>query len=204
MIVNKIPGPLTLPLIGTLWQEFSYGRKNIFELVQKNTEKYPYIYRAWFTIYPEVYLSKAEYVDKILTQHLVKDYSYGFLSPWLGDGLLIGSGVKWQKHRKIITPTFHLSLLISFCEIFGEQSAVLVQNLTEKIEQIGKEAVDVCPFIAKAALDIICGKFLKKNIRELTDLICTYVYFKLLETAMGAKINSQGQSEIKFVKAIYE
>lgn len=71
-----------------------------------------------------------------------------FFSPFLGE--------KWFIHRKIITPTFHFSILESFCEVFSEKSEILVNRL-KKYAGTGKP-VDVYPFITKAAMDIICGK----------------------------------------------
>lgn len=159
VIVNKIPGPRTFPLIGTVWQAFGVARDDIFSLIIKNTKDYPNIYRAWFGIYPEVHLSKAEYVGQILgvSKHLDKHYIYDYIRPWLGDGLLVGSGEKWHRNRRLINPAFHISILSAFCEVFAEQSEILVRKLEETTRK--KDIpVDVCPFVAKAALDIISGK----------------------------------------------
>jgi len=67
-------------------------------------------------------------------------------------------GSRWFKHRRIITPTFHFSVLENFCEVFGENANVLVNELNKLSAAAGGTAVDVYPLITKAALDIICGK----------------------------------------------
>ena len=65
------------------------------------------------------------------------------------------AGAKWKNRRRIITPAFHdRELLNNFVEIYNEQTAILVQRL-EKLSD-GKE-VNLYPYIAACALDIICG-----------------------------------------------
>lgn len=65
------------------------------------------------------------------------------------------AGAKWKNRRRIITPAFHdRELLNNFVEIYNEQTAILVQRL-EKLPD-GKE-VNLYPYIAACALDIICG-----------------------------------------------
>lgn len=66
------------------------------------------------------------------------------------------TGSKWQRRRKLLTPTFHFKILEDFIHVFNEQSQVLIGKLNEKISKTGNE-LDVFPFITLCALDIICG-----------------------------------------------
>jgi cytochrome P450 family 4 len=68
---------------------------------------------------------------------------------------LATTGQKWHAHRKIITPTFHFSILDSFVEVFSEKSKILISKLQK---EVGSQGFDVYPYITKCALDIICGK----------------------------------------------
>lgn len=156
--VNKIPGFKAYPFIGTAYLFFGVRREQVYELLVNNWKKFPNIQRGWIGNSPEVRIAKAEYVEKIIssTKHIEKSYVYDFIKPWLGDGLLISKGDRWHSHRKIITPTFHFSILDGFCDVFAEQSEVLVQKLS-KHAGTGK-AVDICPYVTKCALDIICGE----------------------------------------------
>lgn len=179
-MIEKIPGKKAYPLIGTAYEFFGVDRKGVFDVVHKNSKTYQYIQRNWFGIVPEVQIRKAEYVEKVISssKNMEKPKIYEFLKNWLGYGLLTASGEKWFKHRKIITPTFHFSILEKFCEIFHEKSAVLIRNLNAKANT--GETFNINPFITHAALDIIS------------------------EAAMGISINVQNEQKSEYVTAVYE
>lgn len=156
-VLRKLPGPMMLPIIGSAYLFFGVSREKMYDRILELSGRYPRIFCVWVGMSPEVHLSKAEYAEKILreSKHMQKSYVYDFIRPWLGDGLLISSGERWHQHRKIITPTFHFGILEGFCNIFAEQSTVLVKKL-EKFAGTGV-AVNVCPYVTLATLDIICG-----------------------------------------------
>lgn len=65
------------------------------------------------------------------------------------------SGTKWHSHRKMITPTFHFTMLESFIDIFVDKSDTLLKCL----KQITPGAeFDIYPMLTLATLDIICRK----------------------------------------------
>ena len=68
------------------------------------------------------------------------------------------TGEKWKKRRRIITPAFHdKELLGHFVDIYNEQASILIKRLSS-IDS--KQEVNLYPYIASCALDIICGKLI--------------------------------------------
>lgn len=63
-------------------------------------------------------------------------------------------GSKWHQRRKMLTPTFHFKILEDFVHVFNEQSKILVEKLSKKVDQ----DFDIFPFITLCTLDVICGK----------------------------------------------
>uniref|UniRef100_A0A182LRD2 Cytochrome P450 n=1 Tax=Anopheles culicifacies TaxID=139723 RepID=A0A182LRD2_9DIPT len=191
-IYDKIPGPKAYPFIGTLYLFF--GKKShvqtnpksdafaeIFTMIDQRTRRYDGIHRIWVGMTPEIRLSKAEYVEQIISasKHTQKANLYRFLGDWLGEGLLTSKGERWFQHRKLITPTFHFNILDGFCEVFAENGSVLVDRLQQHADT--GCPVNIYPFITKAALDVIC------------------------ETAMGVKVHAQTSGEDNaYVNAVYE
>uniref|UniRef100_A0A0C9RJA5 Cyp4c3_0 protein n=1 Tax=Fopius arisanus TaxID=64838 RepID=A0A0C9RJA5_9HYME len=137
------------------------------------------INKAWLGPNPYIFVSKASTVEKILSsnRHIDKSFDYNFLRPWLGTGLLTSNGSKWRQRRKILTPTFHFTILEDFIEVFGEQTAILVKQLESELHN---ESFNISPYVTHCTLDIIC------------------------ETAMGRQVSAQNNSDSEYVRAVYE
>uniref|UniRef100_A0A6P7H5Q4 Cytochrome P450 4C1-like n=1 Tax=Diabrotica virgifera virgifera TaxID=50390 RepID=A0A6P7H5Q4_DIAVI len=110
------------------------------------------IYRLRFSyIYFTVNISGPEQLEQILlqTKNNKKGQTYKFVTRWLGEGLLTSSGTKWQKHRKILTPSFHFKMLEEFLRTFHAETEKLVNLLQKETEQ---PWTDILPIISKMAL----------------------------------------------------
>ncbi|KAL7018883.1 hypothetical protein ACKWTF_010946 [Chironomus riparius] len=180
-LINKIPGPPALPLIGNAI-EINVEHDELFarlcgcERVFNHDEG---IMRGWNGDKPWIIIYNHIMAEPILSspKHIDKSDDYTYLQPWLGTGLLTSFGQKWHSRRKILTPAFHFKILEDFMDIFNEQSSVLVKKLEKEID---RDSFNVFPYVTLCTLDIVC------------------------ETAMGQHVNAQGDKDSEYVKAVYE
>ncbi len=81
------------------------------------------------------------------------DGVYRLFRPWLGDGLLLSSGKKWARNRRLLTPGFHYNILKSYIPVYSN----CVSVLCDKWEKIAakNETVKLFETISMLSLDII-------------------------------------------------
>ncbi|XP_059224591.1 cytochrome P450 4d8-like [Stomoxys calcitrans] len=177
---KHIPGPFSIPVLGCVGEALTITPKKFLKRTFENNIKYGTLHKAWSLNHFCVFSSNAEFNEQLLasSRTITKDKLYDMLKPWLGTGLLISSGDKWHARRKIITPTFHFTILEKFLEIFEQQSTILVENLSAKAD--GKTPFNMAPYISAATLDIIA------------------------ETAMGVKVNAQIDKNVPYSSAVEE
>ncbi|KAK5646137.1 hypothetical protein RI129_004601 [Pyrocoelia pectoralis] len=149
-----VKGPRPLPLIGNL---FEYISGDILCETCRLHKKYGDIVKIQLAYFPPtVTITDPNCLEFVLrSPNLIsKSNDYRFLHPWLGQGLLTATGHRWRKHRKLITPGFHFEKLQYFIETFETYSNILVEKLSNAI---GKETINIYPYINLCTLDIICG-----------------------------------------------
>ena len=149
----RLPGP---PVDWRLRHEVTVTAhvKEQIEFKRKWNEKCPKLCR--FFIGPYAYLAVADpdTIKFLFGQKLPKPSLYHtMLGHWIGDGLLVSNGDKWQKHRRLLTPAFHYSILASFLPIYCNATRVML-GLWEQLSDNGSHVV-VQEFTPYLSLDIL-------------------------------------------------
>ncbi|PIK50794.1 Cytochrome P450 4V3 [Apostichopus japonicus] len=88
---------------------------------------------VWVGPVPVIASGDTKDIEKILSssKELNKGMFYQMLTPWLGSGLLLSKGKKWQSRRKLLTPSFHFSVLASFVDIFNDKAKILTEKCVD-------------------------------------------------------------------------
>ncbi|ETN74801.1 hypothetical protein NECAME_03934, partial [Necator americanus] len=179
--VEKIPGPYSVPILGTTWQ-FKWNIAGLSMQLRDWGHQYASqgrgIVRFWMGMRPMVGIIRPEIAKVVLESMdlITKGDEYNILLPWLGTGLLISTGEKWRSRRKILTPSFHFKVLNDFLTIHDSQAKIFVDQL-QKFSS-NEEQFDIFPYVKRCALDIIC------------------------ETAMGCHVSSQKNHNHLYVTSV--
>ncbi|KAF8770888.1 Cytochrome P450 4c3 like protein [Argiope bruennichi] len=137
------------------------------------------LFRFLLLFKPCVIFFKAEAVEAVLSspELINKSGEYIFIRPAIGNGLVTSLGTDWRKQRKLLTPTFHFSILDDCIPIFQKQANVLISTIKSRIHE---PWIDIAPLSHLCALDIIC------------------------ETAMGVTMNFQIGGNCDYSNALHE
>ena len=186
-MISKVPSfnRIAYPLIGHTYLLVGSSEKLIHAVIdlahdfqQKTKQKLGVL---WFGPEPLIFILDPSGAEVILksSRHMKKSFMYRFIHPWLGTGLLTSHGEKWKQRRRLITPSFHFSILQDFLDVMNEQSQTFVKSLKNNCSSTTAEKQDVGKAITMCALDIIC------------------------ETAMGQTVNAQENHDSDYIKALY-
>ncbi|XP_018046075.1 PREDICTED: cytochrome P450 4g15-like [Atta colombica] len=152
-LIKKLPGPSAIPILGHSLLCYKESPEFLFQLALKYYTTYGNVIGVYVGLKTIVFLMNPQDIEIILSSsvHIDKADEYRLFKPWLGDGLLITSGDKWRRHRKVIAPTFHMNILKTFVPFFYENSIDLVNQLRDKI---GKE-FDCHDYLSAVTVDIL-------------------------------------------------
>ncbi|GMS94683.1 hypothetical protein PENTCL1PPCAC_16858 [Pristionchus entomophagus] len=119
-------------------------------------------------------------------EEINKGVDYDIFEPWLGRGLLLASGDKWRARRKLLTPTFHFTMLLGYIDTMNRHTKVLMGILEN---QCGKE-FDIYPYMKRCTLDVICDTAMGKDLDSLHHPEQPYVksISKLMTLGMNASM----------------
>ncbi|KAJ3647873.1 hypothetical protein Zmor_019725 [Zophobas morio] len=161
--IEKFGGEKWYPIVGTCLDVITAPRNKFYEIYAARNNKHGPIFRTWMGSIPAVHIMKAEHLEPVLnsTSNLRKGDFYTFIEPWLAEGLISSSNIKkWHHHRRLITPTFHFSILDNMGDVMSEKAQLLAELLEKKADG---QYFDIYPFLTHCELDIICGSVLEQR-----------------------------------------
>ncbi|XP_072872933.1 cytochrome P450 4F11 isoform X2 [Chlorocebus sabaeus] len=99
-------------------------------------------------------------------------FFYGFLRPWLGDGLLLSGGDKWSRHRRMLTPAFHFNILKPYMKIFNK-SVNIMHDKWQCLASEGSARLDMFEHLSLMTLDSLqkCVFSFESNCQEACHLV---------------------------------
>lgn len=142
----------------------------------------------WLGPLPSVLVNDADVAETVFTSKhcLDKATFYKPIAKYIGDGLFSLPGVEWQRHRRLINPSFHQKTLLNFLPIFNQGADCINKDL-EKL--VGEEAIDFSHLFHKTSLNVAAGEY---------SLITLYknVDCRLSETTMGRRMSEEGETDL--------
>ncbi|XP_023723469.1 cytochrome P450 4C1 isoform X2 [Cryptotermes secundus] len=143
-LINKLPGPPTLPLIGNLYLVLFKKLQEAWEMEIYYIRKYQPMIRGWLGTKAIVSVSSPELIEVILNNYrtIDKPFIYRFLHPWLGTGLLtatetaMGTPVHAQENEN---PEY-VDAIHTLSQVFMDRltKAWLYPNLTFRLSSLGR------------------------------------------------------------------
>ncbi|KAK3560024.1 hypothetical protein QTP86_033823 [Hemibagrus guttatus] len=138
---------------------------------------------AWFLgpFYNLVRCFHPDYIKPLLfvsASITVKDeLFYGFMRPWLGQGLLLSNGKQWSRQRRLLTPAFHSDILKNYIQIFNSSTNTMHEKWRRMLAE-GKNDFDMFKHVSLMTLDSLLkctfsyDSHCQENFSEYISVIC--------------------------------
>ncbi|XP_072402574.1 cytochrome P450 4d2-like [Diabrotica undecimpunctata] len=175
--MQKVPGPKPNMFFGNLLEFAFVPTHKYLDILMRYIRVYGKLFKIYDGPFSVALIATDEkFVEHILssTEYIDKADQYDYLKGWLGEGLLVSTGTKWKKRRRMLTPAFHFSILENFVDVFDSVGDIFIQKLQR---EIGKMSVNISDLVSLYTLDVIC------------------------EAAMGIKLNAQTDSTSPYVRS---
>ncbi|KAI6238550.1 hypothetical protein M3Y99_00678700 [Aphelenchoides fujianensis] len=206
---QKMAGPESLPLIGCIHKMPTNHAELLQWLVaesHKALDRGDSCLKIWFG--PKLVVIPLENDSAITSSAVetVKGEDYEFFKQWLGNSILLGSGERWHRMRRLITPAFHFAKIEEYVEAMDLHTRKMIDLLLKRSADCEQE-VDVYPFIKFCSLDIIadCAMGVQLNAQE--DSSQPYVIKERMETFSDEKrseAEGSGKKRLNFLDLMLE
>lgn len=138
--------------------------EKLFNYSRGYANKYKRSYLLHFLVATSYNIIRAEDLEDVMkeTDLITKGVYYHFLEDFLGSGLLTSTDNKWHNRRKLLTPSFHFTILERFLGTFKNESTKFVKDL---MPLTGHKIV-LQQHIPKTTLNVICESALGIKLSE--------------------------------------
>ncbi|KAJ8024253.1 Cytochrome P450 4V2 [Holothuria leucospilota] len=154
--LRNVEGPRGVPFLGNILQ-FGSNNADFFKAMENWCNEFREVgcFKLFVGFQPVVVVFNPYDMEKIMQDTSLDDKGvfYQLYVPWLGDGLAISKGSKWMTRRKLLTPSFHFSILTQFLPTFNDHAQALTKKLCTLFDG---SPLDILPLISLCSLDITC------------------------------------------------
>ncbi|KAL1500941.1 hypothetical protein ABEB36_006356 [Hypothenemus hampei] len=151
---NDIPGPKTLPVIGNALTLYCRDYEIFFQNLMQCCQNFPSPMKLSTGLKLYVIFSDPFQVEKIFTSNalLNKDDLYKYIEVFYGESLITGSGSKWKKDRRLLSPLFLIKNIKQYFPAMLKHSEILVDILQTHEDGL---SFNVERFLHRAVTDIV-------------------------------------------------
>ena len=161
-LLRSIPAPDTYTehwLLGHIPDLYKFDEALLLDAVKqmnKPTNKDLCLLKIWLGPVPAIAVHHPKVLPKLLKEPK-SEIVYRMLKPWLGEGLLISQGDKWQRNRRLLNAGFRSDVLRGYIPVFDNCVSVLLTKWSKSAQK--GEPVKIFEAINTMLLDIIlrCG-----------------------------------------------
>ncbi|XP_020291918.1 cytochrome P450 4C1-like isoform X2 [Pseudomyrmex gracilis] len=166
-LINLIPGPRTIPILGNSLL-FNVPLDKLWQVICKLQNQYYPIVRVWIFHMPWIIICHPDDIKALVgsMKHNEKGVVYNLSHCWIRTGLLTSGGNKWRTRRNLLTPTFHHNILKNFVDSFVEEANKMIMVLKNSRRPVVKK---LWPFVSEYTLNSICETSMGISINNSTD-----------------------------------
>ncbi|KAH8419726.1 hypothetical protein KR009_001593 [Drosophila setifemur] len=172
----SLAGPWAVPLLGNAQMVGKLKPEFIFLVFTELRDRFGTTYRLWLGPQLWVFLHSAEETRQALNDPtLRKAETFLQLEPLIGNGLLISHGAHWTRQRRLMTPAFQPNILRGFVP----RVLMHIERLVTRLEETRGASLEV------------------------TDSLFSCLLDSIVDTSMGAQLNTQLVDHPPIVQAFH-